>query len=241
MFKLEMPSSLSSISMCGEQSFLTMAHAFSQVSHALSLCHRPILIHLPASHETCRLWDIHLTEEEQREDGRVKRVKFSEDGSLLAVLRMENLEMWKTSTWECLRSVPCEGYSIDFSPDGLRVLMKNSRENVYAYDVRSGDAQGEIDSMPYSMHDHVRIFWGKVVDKWECAKCESSFLKNGEYWFTDSDRWLWAAEEGVARRSIYIPAEYGGVNDIKSYSSYVAIGCDSGLLVLDMARNLAAV
>ena len=105
------------------QSFLTMAHAFSQVSHALSLCDPPILIHLPAYNGTCRLWDVHLTEEEQQEDVRVCSVKFSEDGSLLAVLRWENLETWKTSTWDRLWSVPFDGYSVDFSPDGLRVLV----------------------------------------------------------------------------------------------------------------------
>ena len=64
-----------------------------------------------------------MTEEEQLEDGRVWRVKFSEDGSFLAVLRWANLEMWKTSTWERLCSVPGEGYYIDLSLDGLRVLV----------------------------------------------------------------------------------------------------------------------
>ena len=80
-----------------------MAHAFSQVSHALSHCDRPILIHLPASDTGfCRLWDLHLTEEEQREGRRVYGVKFSEDGSLLVVIQEDSLEMWKTSTWEAL-------------------------------------------------------------------------------------------------------------------------------------------
>ena len=198
---------------------------------------RPNLIHLPASDETCRLWDVHLTEEEQQEGGRVWRVKFSEDGSLLAVLRWANLEMWKTSTWECLWSVPRMGYNIDFSPDGLRVLMEDSRENVYAYHVRSGDALGEIDTMPNSIYDHVHMFQGEVGDKWECGDCESSLLNNGEYWFTESDRWLWIVEERVARRLIHIPAEYGIIRDIKVYSSYAAIGCESGFIVLDTGRN----
>ena len=222
--------------MCIEQSFLTMAHAFSQVSHALSLCESSHLIHLPASNGTCLLWDIHLTEEEQQEDGTVWSVKFSEDSSLLVVLRRKNLEMWKTSTWERLWSVQFNGYSIDFSPDGLRVLVEDNRKNVHAYDVRSGNALGKIDSMPNSMHVHAHMFSGKVGEEWECYKCESSLLKNGEYWFTESDRWLWVVEEGVARRLIYIPAAYGHINDIKVYSSYVAIGCWSELLVLDTAQ-----
>ena len=196
---------------------------------------RPNLIHLPASHGTCRLWDVHLTEEEQQEDGRVWEVKFSEDGSLLAVLRMKNLKMWKTSTWERLWSVPLDGNSIDFSPDGLRVLMEDSRQNVHAYDVRSGDALVEMYSMPNSMHDHVHS--RKVGKEWECYECKSSLLKNGEYWFAKSDRWLWIVEERVARCLIHIPVEYGIIYDIKGYSSYVAIGCDSGLLVLDTGRN----
>ena len=131
---------------------------------------RPILIHLPASRSTCRLWDLHLTEEEQEEDGRVWSVKFSEDVSLLAVRREGSLEMWKTSTWERLWSVPCYGLEIDFSPDRIRVLMEDSYDNVYAYDVRSGDALGEIDSMPTSMYDHVHIFWGEVGKEWEDRK-----------------------------------------------------------------------
>ena len=218
---------------CGEQSFLTMAHAFSQVSHALSLCDRPILIHLAASEDDYRLWDVHLTEEEQPEDG---RVSFSEDGSLLAVERESNLEMWKTSTWERLWSVPNGVRTIGFSPDGLRVLVYQ-RGKIHAYDVRSGDALGKINSMPNSMHDHVHMFSGKVGEEWECDECESSLLKNGEYWFTVSDRWLWVVEERAARRLIYIPIEYGDIDDIKCYSSYVAIGCWSRLLVLDTGRN----
>ena len=91
--------------------------------------------------------------------------------------------------------------------------------------------------MPDSMHDHVHMFQGEVGGLWKCRECESSLLNNGEYWFTFSDRWLWIVEEGVARRLIHIPAEYDDINDIKSYSSYVAIGCDSGLLVLDTAIN----
>ena len=198
---------------------------------------RPSLIHPPASNRTCRLWDVHLTEEEQQEDGTVWSVKFSEDSSLLVVLRRKNLEMWKTSTWERLWSVQFNGYSIDFSPDGLRVLVEDNRKNVHAYDVRSGDALVEIDSMPNSIYDHVHMFQGEVGDKWECGDCESSLLNNGEYWFTESDRWLWIVEEGVARRLIYIPEEYGYIRVIKCCSSYVAFGCESGLFVLDTGRN----
>ena len=119
-----------------------MVHVFFQVSHTLLLCEPSNLIHLPASRNTCRLWDVHLTEEQQQEDGHVWSVKFSEDGSLLAVLRMQNLEMWKTSTWERLWSVQSDGYSIYFPPDGLRVLVKGIYESIHAYDVRSGDALG---------------------------------------------------------------------------------------------------
>ena len=161
---------------------------------------------------------------------------FSEDGSFLAVKREDDLEMWKTSTWERRWSVPCKGYSIDFSPDDLRVLVKQDY-TIHAYDVRSGDALGEIDSMPDSLHDHVHMFSGKVEEEWECDGCESSLLKNGEYWFPKSDRWLWIVEEGVARRLIYIPEEYGYIRVIKCCSSYVAFGCESGLFVLDTGRN----
>ena len=190
----------------------------------------PSLIHLSASNDTCRLW-----KEEQREDGTVWSIKFSDDGSLLVVIQEGSLEMWKTSTWERLWSVPYEGNNIGFSPDGLRVVVEDHHENVHAYDVRSGDALGEIDCMPTSTHDHVHMFRGEIGDKWECYECESSLLKNGEYWFTNSDRWLWVVER-VARRLIHIPAEYA-IHDIKAYSCYVAIGHWSGWLVLDTGRN----
>ena len=141
--------------------------------------------------------------------------------------------MWKASTWECLWSVPCEGRDIDFSHDGLRVLVQK-HEKIHAYEIRSGDTLGEIDSMPYSMHDHIHEVSGEVRDKWECSKCKRSPLENGEYVFTTSDRWLWLVKEHDPRRMIHIPAEYT-VNSIKGYSGYVAIGCESGLLVLDTA------
>ena len=59
---------------------------------------------------------------------------------------------------------------------------------------------------------------------------------NGEYWLSFHDRWLWVVEEGVAKHLIHIPAEH--VFDIKAHSGYVAVRCESGFLVLDMARNL---
>ena len=86
--------------------------------------------------------------------------------------------------------------------------------------------------MPNSIHDHVHI----AFDKWVCRECKSSFFKDGEYWFTYRYRCLWVKEDRVARRLIHIPAEYD-TRDIKVYSSYVAIGCWSGLLVLDTGRN----
>ena len=204
----------------------------------LSVNH-PRLKHLPASDRgTCRLWDPYLPEDEQREDGRVRRVKFSEDGSLLAVRQLWALEMWKTSTRERLWSVPCKGLDTEFSDDGLRVLVQD-RETIHAYDVQSGDTLGKISSMPKSTHDHVHMFQGEVGDKWECAKCESSLFERGEYWFTDSDRWLWVVEERTLKRLTHI-AEYP-IHDVKGYSTYVAIGCNSGFLLLDTGRNLEAV
>ena len=177
-----------------------------------------------------------MTEEEWQEEDSVQRVKFSEDGSLLAVRRVGNLEMWKTSTWERMWSVSCNAYDIDFSPDGLRVLA-NQVYAIHAYDVRSGDTLGEIDSMPESIHDHVHMFWGEIGEIWKCNWCKSSPLKNGEYWFTGRGRCLWVVEERMATRLIYIPVEYGSINDIKVYSGYVAIGHWSGWLVLDTGRN----
>ena len=176
-------------------------------------------------------------EEEDLGDDYVESIKFSEDGSLLAAKYWENLELWKTSTCERMWSVPCSPsrWQVYFSPDSLRVLVREG-EKIHAHDVRYGDALGEIDSIPYSMHDHVHVVWGEMREKLECWRYWSSFSKNGEYWFTESDRWLWVVEERVARRLIHIPAEYD-IKDIKAYSRYVAIGHLGGLLVLDTGRN----
>ena len=195
----------------------------------MSLCGPPILIHLPASHNgTCRLLDIHLAE--QPEDNPVHSIKFSEDGSLLAIKQSGTLCMWKTSAWEHLWSVPCEGRRI-MSHDSLQVIMDSSSE-YHAHDARSGDRLGGVRHMPRSMHDHVHTLHGKVGDI--CDKCETSLLKNGEYWFTFSDSWLWVVEEGVARRLIHF---IEGFWDIKAYSVYVAVGTVNGLLVLNTTCN----
>ena len=208
-----------------------MAHAFSHVSLALSLCHRPILIHLPVSDSTCRLWDIHLAE--QREDGPVKSVMFSEDGSLLAIIQSGTLCMWKTSAWERLWSVPSKGFDI-LSHDGLQVLIGDSGSKYYAHDARSGDALGEVHYTLNSMHDHVHI----SDEVRQCQTCGNSRLDNGEFWFTESDRWLWVVEEGVARRLIHIPEYY---REIKAHSGYVAVRTLTGPLVLNTACNSEAV
>ena len=203
------------------------------MSLALSLRHRPILIHLPASHNgTCRLWDIHLAE--QRDDGPVESIMFSEDGSLLAISQSGTLCMWKTSAWERLWSVPCEGVYI-FSHDGLQVVIKDYGSNSYAHNARSGDALGEVHYTPESMHDHVHISYEEVR---HCKTCKSSRLENGEFWFTRSDYWLWVVEEGVARRLIHIPEYFYG---IKAHSGYVAVRTRTGSLVLNTACNSKAV
>ena len=129
------------------------------------------LIHLSASWDTCRLWDLHLTEEEQREDS-VGSVKFSEDGSLLATSQSGTLCMWKTSAWERLWSVPCKGCRI-LSHDSLQVLIEHVGSKYYTHDARSGDALGEVHHTPESMHDHVHI---SIEEGRQCQTCGSSPL-----------------------------------------------------------------
>ena len=93
---------------------------------------------------------------DQRDHGPVFSIMFSEDGSLLAISQSGTLCMWKTSAWERLWSVPCEGYHI-FSHDGLQVLIEASGSKDHAHDALSGDALGEVHYMHESMHDHVHI------------------------------------------------------------------------------------
>ena len=74
---------------------------FSQVSHALSLSEVQCVTHPPASNGgTCRLWDLDLPDDEQGEGSHIWKIKFSEDGVLLAIKRWKTLEMWKVSIWE---------------------------------------------------------------------------------------------------------------------------------------------
>ena len=63
-----------------------------------SSVNRPILIHLPASGDTCRLWDLDLPDDEQGEGSHIWKIKLSEDGVLLAIKRWKILEMWRVST-----------------------------------------------------------------------------------------------------------------------------------------------
>ena len=142
--------------------------------------------------------------------------------------------MWKTSAWERLWSVPCKGRRI-FSHDGLQVIVRDYGLKYYAHDARSGDALGEVHHMPDSMHDHVHMFNDEVR---QCRTCKRPPLENGEYWFTESDYWLWVVEEGVARRLIHIP-EYH--YRIKAHSGYVAVETFTGLLLLNTACNSEAV
>ena len=167
----------------------------------------------------------------------MESIKFSKDGSLLAAKYWENLELWKTSTCERMWSVPCSPsrWQVYFSPDSLRVLVREG-EKIHAHDVRSGGTLGEVDSMPYSMYDHVHWHRGEIQDEWTCDSCGSLLLTNSEYWFTWSYRCLWIVEGHVARRLIQIPTEYD-ILDIKGCQNYVAVRRRDGLLVLDMSRR----
>ena len=126
-------------------------------------------------------------------------------------------------------------YFIDISPDGFQVLVQHG-ETIHAQNVRYGDALSEIDSIPCSMHDHVHVVWERCGRNWSAggAGVHSRRMES-----IGSPKVIagWAVEEREARRLIHIPAEYGYIYEIKVYSSYVAIGCDSGLLVLDTGRN----
>ena len=195
------------------------------------------LIHLPASAlGSCRLWDLYLGEEDPGQD-LIRSVKFSEDGSLLAVKQWEDLELRKTSNWELLWSVRCDGGRVDFSHDGLRVLVEDDEDHVkkvHAYDVRSGHALGEIDSIPESMHDHVHWVEEEGGYNMKCLYCKSSLLKDGEYWFTYRDKWLWIMGANWPRRLIHIPEEYT-YHGFKTHSGHI-VGGHKRLLVLDTTR-----
>ena len=111
---------------------------------------------------TCRLWDPNLPWEDELEaNDKVDDLKFSKDGSLLAIKRRENIEMRTVSPWKRIWSAPCtsslnSGDNIDFSPDGLRVAFNCGGSAKGTYDVRSGNKlSDEFDFGFGSMYDHV--------------------------------------------------------------------------------------
>ena len=167
---------------------------------------------------------------EEEEEDTVGSVKFSEDGSFLAISRSTNLELWTTSTWDRMWSVQCEADHINFSPGGLQVLAGNK-----VYDARMGGTLGENRHVLESMYDHVHLV-SDGLGKWECSWCMRSFLKKGEYWFNHSDRWLWIVEEHGLQRVFHFLEDYGNIRDIKGCQSYVAFVCDGKLLILDTSR-----
>ena len=189
----------------------------------------PSLIHLSASFSgTCRLWDLSVEEQEDP----VRSVKFSENGSLLAIRQSVNLEMWETSTWKCLWSVQCEADYINFSPGGLQVLAGTK-----VYDVRAGGTLGDDRHVLESMYDHVHLV-SDELGKWECSWCMRSFEKKGEYWFNHSDRWLSIVEEHGLQHVFQFIEDYGNIRDIKGCQSYVAFVCHDELLVLDTSPQV---
>ena len=131
-------------------------------------------------------------------------------------------------------SAPCKGSNVNFLHDSFQVLVEKERKT-QAYNVRSGDALGEVHHIPESRHDHVHISNEEVR---QCRTCESSRLENGEFWLSESDNWLWVVEEGVARRLIHIPEYFF---EIKAHSGYVAVRTRTGFLVLNTACNSEAV
>ena len=159
-----------------------MAHAFSQVSHALSLCESVY------SHPYSSLcWHLPTLGSPLDRGGTARRRSCSECKFLRGWLFAGgNTEKESRDVEYIYLGAPV--YFVDFSPEGFRVLVH--RETIHAHDVWLGDALSEIDSIPYSMHDHVHVVWGEMREKRECWSCWSSFLKNGEYWFTESDRRL---------------------------------------------------
>ena len=193
---------------------------------------------------TCQLWDHRLSDDEQRQIDRITCTAFSKDGSLLAVTLGESLELWKVSTWERSWSISHEVALLNdicFSPDGLQVFAKIDYNHFRVYDVRSGESMGdETGSMRRPMHDHVHWAKGAVWRQWQCIVCESSLLSNGEYWFIESDRWLWIVQGHAARRLIQIPDEYH-IIDIRGCQGCVAVECKGRLLVLDTSRVISEV
>ena len=68
----------------------------------------------------------------------------------------------------------------------------------------------------------------------EVHRVQSSLLKNGEYWFTRRDQWLWIVEVRVARRLTHFPQEYA-YSEFKVHSGLV-VERQKRMLVLDTTR-----
>jgi len=82
----------------------------------------------------------------------------SPDGRLLALSHSNNgpIEIWDTTTLQCLRRFDFMGGPIAFSPDGLTLAVVEERDQIVFFDIGSGvrqnqsQAQGEIKGLTFS-------------------------------------------------------------------------------------------
>ena len=138
-----------------------MEHALFQVEsivvRVVSISHLSIV----GYNGQCRIWDPHLPMEEEPNRSPVRNVKFSGDGSKLAVVRYsDQIEMWTKSNGECQWSKQINlhvNYEIclAFSTDDSKIVCKSGDKTIIL-DAESGEQCNSEDAFDFeSIHDHV--------------------------------------------------------------------------------------
>ena len=111
----------------------------------------------------CLIWDPHLPSEEEPNRSAVAKVKFSRDGSKLAVAReSDQIEMWTVSDVECQWSTEINlqvNYEsrLAFSADNSKLACKEG-DKTTVLDAESGEECNSEDTFDFeSTYDHVHI------------------------------------------------------------------------------------
>ena len=126
----------------------------SIVVRVVSISHLPTV----ARSGECRIWDPHLAiEEELERSNPVLNVKFSRDGSKLAVARDSGqVEVWTVSNWESQWTTAFDqSYTyLEFSADNSKIACKNYHETIVV-DAESGKKCNDEDSFDFESAFHV--------------------------------------------------------------------------------------
>ena len=109
---------------------------------------------------TCRLWDLSFPKEKD-DVGSVDALKFSGDGSMLAVVRNRNPEVWNVPSWKQISRKPqswSNPKTKTYLFDDFQVAIQISPLVIMLFATQSDTSTDEAIGFKYeSMHDHIHM------------------------------------------------------------------------------------